>query len=51
MNIYPLRANKADIRTLHPMRVCSSEEYISTYHDLYLTTEYYKDANGGQNRY
>ncbi len=51
MNIYPLRANKADIRTLHPMRICASEEYISTYYDLYLTTEYYKDANGGQNRY
>lgn len=51
MSIYPLKVNKANMRTLHPMRVVASEEYISSHYDLYLTTEYYSNGNGGQNRY
>lgn len=51
MNIYPLRTNSGDWRTLHPMRMFASENYVSSHYDLHLTTEYYKDGNGVQNRY
>lgn len=51
MSNYPLKANKADWRTLHPQNNFMSEEYIRSHYDLYLTTEYAKDESGDTRSY
>ena len=51
MNNYPLFQNKKDWRLLEPINSLSSEEYISSHYDLYLTTEYAKNKQGHQCRY
>lgn len=51
MSTYPLRANKADWRSLRPQSTFYSEDYIRDHYDLYLTTEFVTDEHGETHSY
>lgn len=46
MFLYPLSKNKKDRRVLHPLSTFSSEQYIESHYDLYLSIMYDEDGGG-----
>ena len=48
---YPLKANKFNRRSLEPLHCFSSEEYVDSHYDLYLTTEHTRDEHYNVHRF
>ena len=51
MENYPLHMNKKNWRLLEPTNGYFTEEYLQMHHELYLTTEYSKNAHGVRRHY